>query len=279
MLSVREIKARLDQRGIRYDGVLEKSELMRLLDKNTIFSSSSSSTSSSIAMSVSDLREIIRSLAGRTGQCAEKMDLFLLAKDLLSAKRCEICLDSLLTCVSETVVKTCCCTSPVFLHQHCWAEWAFKAAQEGIYPHKCPVCGAIIDENFLLRKIITPQNPLYLRYISTVENLKALQSGRTGQSLTKEEESKFARAGFKKCPTCGVWIEKGPALEAFGIPVAAGCDKMTCRCGCKFCFNCGALHARCNCTGPEHGFFDHSEVMADYPRSHLEGNFFLSGLY
>jgi hypothetical protein len=41
-----------------------------------------------------------------------------------------------------------------------------------------------------------------------------------------------ARAHFKKCPRCAMWVEK-----------ASGCDGMTCRCGAHFCYRCGnALH-------------------------------------
>lgn len=227
-----------------------------------------------ICMSVSDLRDLIRSLAGRTSQCYEKIDLFDLARDLLRSRRCEICLDPLLSDPCEVVVKATCC--PVVFHQNCWSEWILKAVQQGGgYPHKCPSCKSIIEDTFVTKKILTPADPKYLRYISAVESLKNLQScpSQISNSLSQEEATRFIQAGFRKCPKCGAWIEKGPSLEAFGIPVAEGCDKMTCRCGCKFCFKCGSIDARCQCTGSEHGFFDHREVLADYPRSHIEKNF------
>ena len=48
---------------------------------------------------------------------------------------------------------------------------------------------------------------------------------------TAEEEcfERFVKKmNFKKCPKCGVWVEK-----------EWGCDHMSCKCGYAFCYNCG----------------------------------------
>lgn len=275
MMSVKEIKARLDKLGVSYEGVLEKQELFHLLESSGSQTQSRSASSLSanvveISMSVSDLREIIRSLAGRTHLCSEKMDLYLMARDLLRDNRCEICLENnLLTSPSETVVKAPCCLT--FFHQSCWSQWILKSVQQGIYPHKCPACKSQIQDKFVENRILTHCDPKYLPYVSALENLKALrqQESRRERANDEENDKSLRSAGFRKCPKCGSWIEKGPSLEAFGIALAAGCDKMTCRCGCKFCYNCGSLGAQCDCTGPEHGFFDHREVLADYPRNNF----------
>jgi hypothetical protein len=267
MMSIKEIKAQLDQRGIGYEGVLEKSELLKLLNETP----SSGSSSSVISMSVSELKEIVRSLAGRVSQCNEKIDLYNLARELLSKKTCSICLDHLLLSPSEVVLKPPCCQS--YYHDHCLRDWVFKSVVEGgIYPHKCPSCSEVMEDSFVVKKLVQAGNdPKYLRYIASVEGIKR-QRNLSSTPLSSVELQQLRDLGFRSCPKCHAWIEKGPAMEAFGIPVAEGCDKMTCRCGCQFCYNCGALNADCSCTGPEHGFFSHQEVMSDYPRSHLESS-------
>ena len=98
-LSVRELKARLGDLGISYEGVVEKSELVNLLEGGK----------GGVGMSVSDLKDLIRSLAGRPSQCSEKMDLFNLAKELIGPKaKCSICLDPLLVRPSDSVIRVSC---------------------------------------------------------------------------------------------------------------------------------------------------------------------------
>ncbi|CAE8587703.1 unnamed protein product, partial [Polarella glacialis] len=68
--------------------------------------------------------------------------------------------------------------------------------------------------------------------------------------------------GIRCCPKCGAGIEKQ------GAGFTHGCDKMTCRCGCRFCFACG-LVARadgpaCACVAPHHGYLSHESVMGNY---------------
>ena len=271
-LTVKEIKARLISLGISFEGVFEKSDLVALLESTNASDTSvkRNKTAPTVAMSVADLKDIVRSLAGRPSQCSEKIDLFNLAKDLLGSRTCSICLEKLLGSPSDMVVRVPCC-SAVF-HSHCLGDWALKSAQEGLYPHKCPNCpSGKLTDSFVTNHLLSPSDSSgkYLRYIAAVEGLKKLRDSAARSRMTPEEEKQLRDQGFRKCPKCGAWIEKGPAMEAFGIPIAQGCDKMTCRCGCKFCFRCGAINAECSCTGPDHGFFDHQEVLNQYPRSQL----------
>ena len=46
-----------------------------------------------------------------------------------------------------------------------------------------------------------------------------------------------------------------------------GCDKLKCRCGYCFCYRCGAVDARCDCTPASHGFFDNVTRRPDFSRN------------
>ena len=39
---------------------------------------------------------------------------------------------------------------------------------------------------------------------------------------------------------------------------------MKCRCGYRFCYNCGSENARCGCTPAEHGFWDNTVNRGDF---------------
>lgn len=54
-----------------------------------------------------------------------------------------------------------------------------------------------------------------------------------------------ASSNIKRCKRCGVGIIKD-----------FGCDKVMCRCGYRFCWECGSENAQCQCTQASHGFID-----------------------
>lgn len=58
---------------------------------------------------------------------------------------------------------------------------------------------------------------------------------------------------FRQCVGCGVWVER-----------AAGCAKMTCRCGARWCFECGVINATCNCTPRYHVFYPVGTVLNNW---------------
>ena len=278
-LTVRQLKEKAEQRGIDISNVVEKSDLIDLLRQGKHnFSESSrqpeneiSGASPPIAMSVSDLRDIVRSSAGRTSQCSEKQDLFNLAKSLLDGKNCQMCTEKFFLSYSEIVVRMSSCCNSIF-HQNCLSKWLLTSVvEQGQYPPKCPSCAALLSDGFITKSVITPASTggMYLRYISAVDGIKRLRKSERESRMSAKEESELRALGYRKCPKCSSWIEKGPSMEAFGIPMVEGCDKMTCRCGCKFCFKCGSVDAKCNCTSPEHGFFSHEEVLDSYPRSNI----------
>lgn len=60
-------------------------------------------------------------------------------------------------------------------------------------------------------------------------------------------------SGIKTCKQCKVPVE-----------MVSGCLKMKCRCGYRFCFECGAENARCGHTPSSHGFWDNTVNRGDF---------------
>jgi len=58
-------------------------------------------------------------------------------------------------------------------------------------------------------------------------------------------------ATIRVCVMCNVGVER-----------REGCAKMQCRCGYRFCFECGAPGAKCSCTPAAHGFWDNTRGRA-----------------
>ena len=68
-------------------------------------------------------------------------------------------------------------------------------------------------------------------------------------------QSMHAQLGsrYRQCAGCGVWVER-----------SAGCAKMTCRCGARWCFECGVINATCNCTPRYHVFYPVGTVLNNW---------------
>ena len=60
-------------------------------------------------------------------------------------------------------------------------------------------------------------------------------------------------AGVRRCERCGA-----------GVVKASGCDKMKCRCGYQFCYQCGTKDATCGCTPSHHLFYDNVNEQPDF---------------
>lgn len=63
----------------------------------------------------------------------------------------------------------------------------------------------------------------------------------------------IARSNIKLCPRC-----------KNGVVKEEGCDKLKCRCGYRFCWNCGSENAQCGCTPSNHGFIDNLTGHGDF---------------
>lgn len=63
----------------------------------------------------------------------------------------------------------------------------------------------------------------------------------------------LAQAKIRTCPNCST-----PLVKTYG------CDKMQCRCGYRFCYQCGAPNAQCDCTPARHGFINQDTGHAEF---------------
>ena len=91
---------------------------------------------------------------------------------------------------------------------------------------------------------------------NTVDRSRAGEERRFGFEVSSDEVSTTFAAGdlnIKSCRRCGN-----------GIELSDGCLKMKCRCGYRFCFQCGAENAQCNCTPSHHGFEDNLTGRGDF---------------
>jgi len=234
MSSVKELKEALRRHGVSTEGLLERSELVEALNRAEAATGSGTS-----ANSTSELKDLIRHFAGKVSGCFERAGLINRARLMLTdrkALKCRICLDELLDDNRPVV----CPIESCVYHCHCLSSWVVKAVEDGRFPVPCPGCLHPLDA-FLIQARC-PE--IYQRFARVSVSL-AEQRGHAED---------LAPLGSRRCPRCGVWIEKGPTFSVFGLEIV-GCDKMTCRCGFKFCFRCGAENARCACTGAEHNFY------------------------
>jgi hypothetical protein len=84
-----------------------------------------------------------------------------------------------------------------------------------------------------------------------------VDSSRAGEELRYDYNqttvAPLAELNIRVCRRCGS-----------GVELASGCLKMKCRCGYRFCFQCGSENAQCGCTPAHHGFSDNITGRADF---------------
>jgi hypothetical protein len=149
-LSVRELKNLITSRKLTFDSCVEKSDLIRILaddDKKNF-----------LLLSNSELKDVIRHLAGMTAGIFERKDLFERAKQLinLSSNRCSICLDSLIETESTSqsiLCLPCCATTKGLLHRTCFSAYVLSQVEDGKYPVRCMTCSTALDDYFRGRLI------------------------------------------------------------------------------------------------------------------------------
>lgn len=166
--------------------------------------------------------------------------------------RCPICFEEVLEGVR------CSCGSRI--HHACVASFAISMAEEGLLPLKCPECACHWDEEVYVNSLGT-QLPRFQRAKELHVRLQDRKETTSPPASPRTQEA-LERCGIRQCPRCHMMIQKQ------GDGLFTGCDKMTCRCGCMFCFKCGCEAfggvARCRCVGLHHSYIPRSAVLSNY---------------
>ena len=144
-----------------------------------------------------------------------------------------------------------CCPTPDCKFITSWVS----EEEDGCPVLDCPLCGR---QTCLLCQQAWHQGPCG-------------RSGRSGAaaeasaSFPDAEASKHAKDEAKTM----AWINSAGNVRRCGrcgnaVLKASGCDKMKCRCGYRFCYQCGAENAQCGCTPSSHGFIDNVTGRGDF---------------
>lgn len=192
--------------------------------------------------------------------------------------RCPICLDSMAqdvaleTLFREEFMRCHACRTPH--HRRCVEQHAMASVERGRAVLACPLpeCGSQW-EAAVLDWALGETSDVRRRYDSAIAATQELQDAAgtaDAVALSPRTVEALRRSGARPCPRCQAWIQKQPE------GLLTGCDNMTCRCGCMFCFKCG-LEARaggvkrCRCVGTQHGFISQGEVLGNYSRGPSHG--------
>mmetsp|Transcript_23283 Transcript_23283/g.55416 ORF Transcript_23283/g.55416 Transcript_23283/m.55416 type:complete len:416 (-) Transcript_23283:75-1322(-) len=157
-------------------------------------------------------------------------------------------------------------------HRACACTTVMAAVEEGgplRLPMRCPVpgCSAEWPVELIAWALDEGQLMRYHTACGAAEELRSAAAGCSGSDAPPPDSPRtvetLRRLGVRSCPQCRSLIQK----QAEGL--LTGCDKMTCRCGCMFCFQCGIEAraggvARCRCVGNQHNFIPQSNVLSNY---------------
>jgi len=158
-------------------------------------------------------------------------------------------------------------------HKVCVGQHALSSAETGRVPMRCPVpqCSKVWPRNVLSWALCLDHLAKYDKLLEMILELQTNQGGdQASASLSPRSAAALKSLGIRNCPRCQMLLQK----QAEGL--LSGCDKMTCRCGCMFCFQCGTEAraggiARCRCVGTHHNFISHKEVLDNYAGTNSGG--------
>lgn len=106
------------------------------------------------------------------------------------------------------------------------------------------------------RETVRQRQLIIQRRLQRLNYHHPVDRSRAGESLNHDFEAtgdeSMRRLGIRICRRCGS-----------GVQLSGGCLKLKCRCGYRFCFQCGAENAQCGCTPSHHGFTDNITGQGD----------------
>lgn len=292
-MSIRDLKKLLARLGLDASGCLEKRDLVKRLQESLPEGAASSVAEDAASrqppptpaspcadagrapraqarqalagLPVAELRGLLKCHGAEDAVMGATEKTELIDALAMRLSTCPICLDDAeedATGLAESFQRCDTCRAP--FHRQCAGGHALSAAEAGRLPLLCPVLGChgrwragivawALDEGQLTR------------YNTAVRSLRDLRrsAGSTDATTSPRMTEELKGLGVRKCPKCGALIEK----QQPGF--THGCDKMTCRCGCRFCFRCGMLadpsgRARCQCVGEHHSYLSHETVLRNY---------------
>eukprot|EP00933_Yihiella_yeosuensis_P054258 TRINITY_DN5265_c0_g1_i1.p1 TRINITY_DN5265_c0_g1~~TRINITY_DN5265_c0_g1_i1.p1 ORF type:complete len:421 (+),score=70.25 TRINITY_DN5265_c0_g1_i1:22-1263(+) len=285
-LSIKELKQECKRKKIDTSNCLEKDDLVKQLRTNNFLGAetdpgTSTATASKqegdaspkplVQLPISKLKRLIEihDLKETTAGARERGELEQALQRVLG--RCPICLEDV-ECSFETSseVRQCssCCAN---FDRACAAGHMLQSAESGQLPLLCPVQGCRMRWPADLVSWALDEDQLR-RYNTAVRTVREQRQnkGNAGNISPRSAEA-LRKIGIRTCPECGCAIEKQDST------LTTGCDKMTCRCGCRFCFKCGIPATpdgapQCSCVAAYHQYLTHGDVLNNYPSTSFVDN-------
>ena len=121
---------------------------------------------------------------------------------------------------------------------------AWSGYEDGVPMCDCPTCGKSSC-------LVCCQSPYHTGL--TCDQYKATVAEKINEDNERLTQEYLKKSTIRKCRRCGN-----------GVVKASGCLKMKCRCGYRFCFECGSENAQCGHTPANHGFINNKGSGSDF---------------
>jgi hypothetical protein len=240
--SVTTLRREIAARGLDDSECVEKADLEAVLRRDDPG-----------LLPVRELKRLIELHGGTVPDAIDKTEFATALRETL--RNCPICLDEIGEASEDgwpAAVRCGACRGT--FHRACASQHCLASADAGRLPPRCPTCPEAWPAR-TVKAALGPDAAAKARYNTAARGLNELRTRRRADNAATAAEMRGL--GVRPCPTCGALVEKSDG----------GCDNMTCRCGAKFCFQCGALArngvASCACA-PGHAFLPHELVMNNY---------------